>query len=972
MRDSKLGTGGVVSFLPTILYLLSLAPCAKGQTQFNQPRYDSWGTGQLPFEIPTTIPKAFTNIHSTLQPPPNSGTPWDLQTSPIISSDGALFYSFASKSSTTPTSYSYRITQLNSNGTHLTSFDVPGTYTIPTTPSEIFLFGGKDAVTLVWVAQDNESPPIAGILPSRVYAFVVRRSGGKWVADEGPSYYSTPTGLPFSPVLAADGGVVYGLAREKVHYQRCILSITLTRNPPTFTCTPIGYGISTHLSPSVTPSTFLLIASGTGFQISLQNLPVSAGFTPTNLPPASSTLQTVLSRPDMVIVTSSDGFHAYNRSVPLGIGWREVWSVVGEAVGGGEKSVVAVDERRGWVYGCVGMQSGGGGAGKLVRFGVDDGRVRSLGLTEDVGCSNSSLLVSSSGRALVASATDARGYDLVGAEGALKLLWRVEFNETQRVFAPVLTEGGVLAVGSLLVVERANSTDGQGTGPASTDDGQGREGGGLSKVAIALIVIASLLVVIFLILFLFVRRRKRYGAKGRKDAATVQELDAEVLGDVRKTEGGGKSPEPYLVGAGVAALDTTAKDPSSSSNTLPLKTPPTPFTNATDYQTTLHNRPDSQATISRPISSDHLSVHDQAPLVPNKADISRTSNQTIVPPIVEEETHAPPSNRYSSASETDNESTVVGALIPPNISDERRSSVGTVKAKDEKKDTVVPLSLSSSSGLPTSPEHLIGATTPPLSSILGGVEPDWKDAIPLGHKTSFGSFATVESREELPRGSQVFTGEEGGGTSSWLSRKDSQTTNASSRGYEAESEASLSRGSRMSRGDVQSRHSSFTSFASARTGFSQAPSLSFIGESPAFVPGDPPSTLTRRRSRRAGGSLSSKTSVTPSDAYVTADERRVSQNSGTGSNEYATATEGGPTSPVTDEYNTAPEGGRGSFESDWETAQEELEVASRRGVRGKGLESSTEGSFVDAEEGSDEEVSEDVRAWRLSQVAGGR
>ena len=54
MRGSNMGTGSVASFLPTILYLLSLVKVGKGQTRFNQPKYDSWGTAQLPFEIPTS------------------------------------------------------------------------------------------------------------------------------------------------------------------------------------------------------------------------------------------------------------------------------------------------------------------------------------------------------------------------------------------------------------------------------------------------------------------------------------------------------------------------------------------------------------------------------------------------------------------------------------------------------------------------------------------------------------------------------------------------------------------------------------------------------------------------------------------------------------------------------------------------------------------------------------------------------
>ncbi|KAJ3032290.1 hypothetical protein HDV00_007712 [Rhizophlyctis rosea] len=557
----------------------------------------------------------------------------------------------------------------------------------------------------------------------------------------------------------------------------------------------------------------------------------------------------------------------------------------------------------------------------------------------------------------------------------------------------------MIIVGTLIAVNAsiANSS--------GTNNGVGPEGGpqfaegggkGLSAVGIAMIVLACVVVCLFLALLLCWQRRRRRRARGEKNGAAVQELNTEALGGGLKSEFLNdpkhhptvsqyeSSPNTFGTDTALpiaAAAAASSVGGESSAELTPTSAEPQPkapnLSDATLGSSSQQNgNPDS------------LEVDDKASLVRNKSAISRQSDHFIAKDSNNRASYDP-SQRYSTSSE--NTSTVVG-LAAPLGNDERRSSVGTVRPSMEQspppnhRDTIIAPSTQSTPS-PVTPKASAAVSHMPIG--LSQLQPDWNESSPtLPRRTSFGSFATVDSHDEPPREAIPLTQSPNKWFTSSLHRTNSV---ASSAGYDAQSEPSLARS------DKQSRHSSFTSFASGRTSATVGtpgtpPLMTGMGESPPFMAPMPlQQTLTRRRSRRrggiGGGSFSSKTSITPSDSYFTADEdrvRRISQHSVTPS--FMTATEGEGSGGIGankistgSDYATAPEDrARVSLESSeaeagFETAPEDSVTPPAEWGRGtmRRKDSSTDASFKDAEEGySDEEVPNVIRDWRLSQHGG--
>ncbi|KAJ3084391.1 hypothetical protein HK102_000672, partial [Quaeritorhiza haematococci] len=304
---------------------------------------------------------------------------------PISHPSGTIIYALTFDSVRSPGQSELKLfgisTSTSSTPSVVFDITVPGSYNLQVAPysataGQYLLFLGvvRDVVSLIWVADDERNGTRLGATPpTAIHAYFLTRDGSSssgWKALT-PSVSTFPTGpnFKFDPKIpsAPSNTFIYLSAVETKNFQSCILRYDITSPPnpdgslPSL-CAPVPFNpindidLPLNVEPP-NPDSQVFYITGGGDQLAYQaawsNL-LGNGFR-NNIGPQGS-VRAIPYSDTYALVTNASGIGLWNTKSPNS--WQNVWVASNEALEhqpGLAKSVVAIDDQRGWIYVCKNM-----------------------------------------------------------------------------------------------------------------------------------------------------------------------------------------------------------------------------------------------------------------------------------------------------------------------------------------------------------------------------------------------------------------------------------------------------------------------------------------------------------------------------------------------------------------------------------------------------------------------------------------
>ncbi|KAJ3298339.1 hypothetical protein HK104_010804 [Borealophlyctis nickersoniae] len=512
---------------------------------------------------------------------------------------------------------------------------------------------------------------------------------------------------------------------------------------------------------------------------------------------------------NIAFLVTVDGIQAFNTTSQLGVPWEASWRADNALLNHSNpllKSIVAIDEKRGWLYTCVNMGLTAPSVGTLVPVSMENARAgnslwRLSGDLERQGvpCANNSVLVFPNGGLLVSTPRSLSAYKIEGGPNAtVALSWVVPHDgksDDSSFLASLAVGSSGAIVADRYIFSRKNATDPDKTDPASVANTPSSSKLGPLGIGLLTGGIVSLCGLLALVVLL--RRRRARSSELRKDIISADDPsgDPSTSGHSRSVSG---SLHSTMAAAGVQprqsvrstnsgqsirssrsrpSHDRTSGSLVPSKDSLSLGPEDVFYIQAYEQLQQQRQNPSSAhiPAVNLPAEERDTS-HAQAVVGSEKnresmskdlgAEVGSIGAKTVPEPgtNVNPTMVAPvwqflgADNKHSSvvsaasdlSSKSDDDDTVLEGGLSIPITEERRLSTTS---------TVVPLG--DGNRMVGKGEEAQGRMEEGNAETRNGHGPgigeaetsdvDWGAPLPLGRRGSFGSFATVDSAESVPQ-----------------------------------------------------------------------------------------------------------------------------------------------------------------------------------------------------------------------------